>query len=315
MGVLLKAADARGVDRLAVIRVNYAVAAVIAFFAAVLLGQSHVSRAASVLAAAVGVLFVGGLICWAKAIETGGLALSVVAMRSAIAVPVLASIVVWHEAPSGLEIVGSVLAVAALVLVISELVNDRTTSRTDLLPESGLHIGQNLRKPESGSGSQAGVVPADRVTGRPWLWMLGLFLVNGLVNTAAKLFQEKVAPEENLPFQAVIFVAAFLVTTVLYYVRKSRVSQPALRYGAALGAANLGNYLFLILALTTLPGTVVYPVAAALEVGLMAMAGSLLWREKVGLRSWVGIGLAIISLVLIQLGRVLPNQLRGSFGP
>jgi drug/metabolite transporter (DMT)-like permease len=45
-----------------------------------------------------------------------------------------------------------------------------------------------------------------------------------------------------------------------------------------------GNYLILMLALT-------------------AVAGVLLWKERVGVRSWLGIALAVIAIVLIQLGR------------
>jgi len=274
MGLALKVAQVRRLDQLAVIRVNYAAAAVIAFFGAVLARQDHVSPGTALLGAVLGILFVAGLVFWVKAIETGGLALSVVAMRTAIVIPVLASVVIWREQPGTFELVGAVVAVTALGLVMSEIVRP---------PGAGGKSGTRSR--------------------RAWFWMSGVFAVNGLVNTGAKLFQQDMAPDEDLPFQVVIFVAAFVVTTILYYLRKSRLSQPALVLGTALGAANLGNYLFLILALTVLPGTVVYPVTAAGEVGLAALAGALIWRERVGVRSWVGIGLAIVALVLLQAGR------------
>ncbi|UCG44016.1 MAG: EamA family transporter [candidate division WOR-3 bacterium] len=275
MGLVLKHADARGIDRLAVIRVNYAAGAVIAFFAAVALGQKTLALNTALLAAVLGVLFVAGLVFWAKAIETGGLATSVVAMRTAIVIPVLASVVCWRETPGVLEIAGAVVALVALGLVIAEIVRPAR------------------RVPP----------PGERPTGRhAWGWMLGVFLVNGLVNTGAKLFQQEMPQEQSFPFQATIFVSAFLVTTVLYYVRKARVDRSSLLYGSALGAANLGNYLFLILALNVLPGTVVYPATAAGEVGLMALAGLLVWGERLGVRGWVGIALAVVALVLLQVG-------------
>ena len=275
MGLVLKQADSRGLSRLAVIRVNYAAGAVIAFFAAVALDQKTLALNTALLAVVLGVLFVAGLVFWAKAIETGGLATSVVAMRTAIVIPVLASVLYWRETPGVLEVAGAVVAVVALGLVISEI------------------IRPGRREPASGERTKRG---------RAWIWMLGVFLVNGLVNTGAKLFQQEMAQEQNLPFQAVIFVSAFLVTTVLYYVRRARLDRPSLFYGAALGAANLGNYLFLILALTMLPGTVVYPATAAGEVGLMALAGVLIWRERLGARGWAGVALAVVALVLLQVG-------------
>jgi len=119
----------------------------------------------------------------------------------------------------------------------------------------------------------------------------------------ALVFRKELPLTETMPFQTVIFVAAFVVTTLLYYLRRPRLEPEILKWGALLGTANFGNYLFLVLALTVLPGLVVYPVIAAGEVGLMAVAGVVLWKEKVGVRSWLGIGLAVIAVVLIQLGK------------
>ena len=119
----------------------------------------------------------------------------------------------------------------------------------------------------------------------------------------ALLFSKGMPTNETMPFQTVIFISAFFVTTMLYYVRKPRLSPEALKWGALLGTANFGNYLFLVMALTVLPGLAVYPVIAAGEVGLLAVAGVVLWKEKVGVRSWLGIALTVISVVLIQLGK------------
>ena len=270
MGVVLKLADVRKLERIPLIRINYAVAAIIAFFIAVATETQHISMPTAVLAAVIGALFVAGLLLWAKVIETAGLALSVVAMRLSILVPVAVSAVAWRERPGLIQGIGIGAALLALGLVLSD-----------------------QSRPANGA-----VRPS-----RAWFWMLGLFLVDGLVNTGAKVFQEMMPSSENLSFQAVIFVSAFFVTTVVYYLRRKRASQATLAYGAGLGAANLGNYLFLVMALSVLPGVVVYPVMAAAEVALMALAGVFIWREKVGFRSWVGIALAVVALVLIQLGR------------
>lgn len=277
MGVVLKLADTRKLHRLSLIRTNYAVAAVIAFLITVGSGAEHISRPTAVLAVVIGILFVAGLLLWSKTIETAGLALSVVAMRLGIVVPVLASAVVWHERPGATHLAGGAVALLALALVISEVIK-----------------------------RQPGAVPTSGP--RPvaaWVWMAGLFLVEGSVNTGAKVFQQVMPQAESMSFQTVVFVTAFFVTTIVYFLGRERVTQQTLVYGAGLGAANLGNYLFLVTALAVLPGVVVYPVTAAAEVALMVLAGVFFWREKVGLRSWLGIGLAVLALVLIQLGRPL----------
>jgi drug/metabolite transporter (DMT)-like permease len=273
MGLVLKRADARSLDRLPLIRTNYAVAAVIGFFASLALGQTRISGPAALLAALTGMLFVAGLLVWSRAIQAAGLALSVVAMRTAVVIPLLAAAVIWRERPGPLELIGSGVALLALALVLSEVIRPPSVNRHSSIGNSS------------------------------FLWLLLLFLADGLVMVAALIFRKELPLAETMPFQTVIFVAAFFASTLLYYLRRPEATRETLKWGALLGTANLGNYLFLVLALSVLPGLVVYPVIAAAEVGLMAVAGVVLWKEKVGVRSWLGIALAMVALVLIQLGR------------
>lgn len=274
MGLALKHADTRSLDRLPLIRVNYAVAAVIGFFASIVLDQTHLSRPALLLGAGTGMLFVVGLLVWTRAIGAAGLALSVVAMRSAVVIPLLASAVIWRERLAPLELAGSAVALLALALVLSE-------ART-----------------------RAAANPSSRRTASPsLLWLVLLFLTDGLVMVPALAFRQEMSSAETMPFQTVIFATAFLLSTLLYYLGRPRLSRQTLQWGSLLGVANLGNYLFLVLALTVLPGLVVYPAIAAGEVGLTAVAGRLLWKERLGGRSWLGIALVVAALVMIQLGK------------
>ncbi len=295
MGLVLKRADARSLDRLPLIRTNYAVAAVIGFFATVALGQNHISRPTMLLAAVTGVLFVAGLLVWTRAIQAAGLALSVVAMRTAVVIPLLASVIIWHERPSPLELAGSIVALLALSLVLSEVARPA-------LANLDSSIG-NPSDPGSPPPPQPVTRNSSLANSSSLLWLSLLFLTEGLVMVPALIFRKEMPQAEGMPFQTVIFVTAFFVTTLLYYLRRPRLTNETLKWGALLGTANLGNYLFLVLALTVLPGLVVYPAIAAGEVGLMAVAGVVLWKEKVGIRSWLGIALAILALVLIQLGK------------
>jgi drug/metabolite transporter (DMT)-like permease len=282
MGLVLKQADVRGLDRLPLIRINYVVAAGIAFIGCVALGQQHISRSTAVLAAVTGGLFVAGLFIWMKAIQAAGLALSVVAMRTAIVVPTLASILIWHESPTTVQLVGIGVALLALGLVLSDVL------------QSGAHAHSTSSVPASETRIVSRAAP---------LWLAGLFLADGLVMVPALVFRKQLPQNESLPFQTAIFLSAAFITTLLYYLGKPRANTQTLKFGAALGAANLGNYLFLVLALTALPGIVVYPAIAAGEVGLLALAGVLIWRERIGVRGWFGIGLAAVALILVQLGR------------
>ena len=317
MGLVLKRADARSIERLPLIRTNYAVAAVIGFFASVALGQTHISNQAALLAAVTGILFVAGLLIWIRAIQAAGLALSVVAMRTAVVIPLFAAALIWHEQPSTLELAGSFVALLALSLVLSEVARPKggdmtgLSDNTDRVPSPKESTAKACTEQRERDAKTAKCEPSSAlithrsllVGSSALLWLVLLFIADGLVMTAALVFRKELSLNETMPFQTIIFVSAFLLTTMLYYLRRSRLEPGILKWGALLGTANFGNYLFLVLALSVLPGLVVYPVIAAGEVGLMALAGVVLWKEKVGVRSWLGIALAVVALVLIQLGK------------
>ena len=266
MGLVLKRADAHSLERLPLIRTNYAVAAVIGFFASVALGQTHISGPAALLAAVTGILFVAGLFIWSRAIQAAGLALSVVAMRTAVVIPLFAAVLIWHEQPSMLEIAGSFVALLALALVLSDVARPRGGDMTALSDRG--HRGQlpdnSDRVPSPAIDSRQ----SSLVNSSALLWLVLLFLADGLVMVAALVFRKELPLSETMPFQTVIFVSAFFVTTLLYYMRQRRLDPETLKWGALLGTANFGNYLFLVMALTVLPGLAVYPVIAAGEVGL-----------------------------------------------
>ncbi|MEO0078742.1 MAG: EamA family transporter, partial [candidate division WOR-3 bacterium] len=240
MGIVLKQADTRRIDRLPLIRINYAVAAVLAFLAVVATGAPGISRPTAILAVITGGLFVAGLLCWTRAIQAAGLALSVVVMRTAVVIPLLVSVIVWREQPGPVQLTGAALALLALVLVLWDAAHSK---------ENGVSVSVRC-------GALNNVQPTAWVK---VFWLAALFLVDGLVMIPAQVFRKELPSAENLPFQTVIFVSAFFVTTLLYYLGRRRVTPGSLRLGALLGIANLGNYLFLVMALASLPGVVVFP--------------------------------------------------------
>lgn len=274
MGLVLKKAGNRGLESLPLIRVNYAVAAVLGFGGMLRSGSAAVGMPTVLLGSITGGMFVAGLLCWTGAIRSAGLALSVVAMRAAVALPVLAAVVIWRERASILQVAGIAAALLALLLVLIEVIQ------------------------RGGSISQPRSAP---------FWLAGLFLVDGLVMIPAQVFSKRMPAAENLPFQTVIFVVAFLLTSVVYYLRRERVSYQTVSHGTLLGACNFGNYFFLVLALGALPGVVVYPVMGAAEASLSALAGTAIWKERLGGRGWLALGLALLALLLVNLGRGFPS--------
>jgi drug/metabolite transporter (DMT)-like permease len=71
--------------------------------------------------------------------------------------------------------------------------------------------------------------------------------------------------------------------------------------GLAMGAVNMAQLVFLLLALRALPAVVVFPLSAALGIAVNAGASMLLWGERPPPAGWLGIALAIGAVALLNM--------------
>jgi drug/metabolite transporter (DMT)-like permease len=293
LALILKHSDQLGLSRLAVIRVNYGMAAVLAFL--VLLGQPQPTVARNTIWVALlgGISYAAALILWARVIREGGLALTVGLNRLAIVIPVLFSIVLWHEMPRWHQALGIVLSLVATVIVGREGTRTMRNAGRGMRNEKGSRTNGTEQDP-SAAPRESGVL-------RRQLLLAGMFVAAGAANLSSKLFDELCPPDQNMQFQVLLFVTAFIVATILYYRQREHVSRPIAQWGALLGVVNLGSSIFTILALVALTGTIAFPVSAALEVALIALLSRFVWKEPLSRLSIAGLALTVVSLVLVQV--------------
>ena len=120
-----------------------------------------------------------------------------------------------------------------------------------------------------------------------------------------QLAQNKSAPFTTSLF--LIFIIAFLISLcVLLYnfiTRKKRFSWKNFFCGMILGTANFGNILFYIKAHQSLSNepSVVF---SAMNIGVILMGslvGILIFKEKLNKLNYIGIVLALISVIIISM--------------
>ena len=271
MALILRHSDRKGVSWLGLIRINYAAAAIIAFLLVVAQPEVTVSRNTVWIAVFAGVSYVAALVIWFRAIQLKGIALTVGFTRMSVIVPVLFSMLVWREIPRWHQGVGILLGVAALLM----------TGR-----RAAVSVG-----PQS-TGSR-------RLDGQ--LLLLMLFAVSGIAALSSKLFQKLCPMQENLHFQVLLFVVAFIVTSALFYIRKEHADRASLEWGALLGVVNLGSSVFMVLALGLVAGPLAFPASAAAEVAVIAVLGRVIWKEPLDRLSIVGPALTVAALLLVQI--------------
>lgn len=133
-----------------------------------------------------------------------------------------------------------------------------------------------------------------------------VFLGSGVIDAAIKYFQEVHVPEHEFAlFSSLIFF--FAGTTGLFFIGIKAFKKPlSINYrnilgGIALGIPNFFSIYFLLLALgyTELNSASIFTINNVAIVLLSTLLGILLFQEKMSFKNWMGIGLAVLSILLV----------------
>lgn len=140
---------------------------------------------------------------------------------------------------------------------------------------------------------------------------LMVFLGSGIIDTSLKYLEDAFVKEQDLPlFSATIFGAAGTIgICVLVYqvIRGSfKFDIKNVLAGIALGVPNYFSIFFLVKALRSglLESSGIFTVNNVTIVLLSSLIGMLLFKEKISTKNWIGIGLAVLSIILIALAQL-----------
>ena len=97
------------------------------------------------------------------------------------------------------------------------------------------------------------------------------------------------------------FSSAFVFCTIIVLLKKERPGLPELAYGAMIGIPNFMGARFVLKALETVPAVIVYPTRSVSTIVIITLAGVLLFKEKLSRRQLVGMGIILVSLILLNI--------------
>ncbi|HKI98482.1 MAG TPA: EamA family transporter [bacterium] len=265
MAAVLKIGELYQQDRLAVMAFNYLFAAFIASAVWAVQGTGLPSVPTLVLGPVAGFFYAIGLFLWMGGIATAGLGTSTTALRLSVLWPTLLSLLAFGERPSGSQLVGVALTFGVL----------------GLLGAHSLRVGRT----RAGQGAFG--------------WLLATFVLNGGVGICQKLFIEWSRPGEEVPLLALIFTTATLMCGAVMLRRRRRLRRGDVLRGLLFGFGNVCSNGLLLLGLSRVPGVVAFPFVSVTMIGLTALTGIVLWRERPGLYGSAAIGLAGVAIVLM----------------
>lgn len=202
--------------------------------------------------------------------QRNGLSVVSVASKMSVIIPVIFGIYAYNEGVSFQKIAGIAIALAAVYLT---------------------SIKSNTKFNMKG------------------LWLpLMLFFGSGTIDTSIKYIETTFVPEHGIPiFTATIFAFAFALG-ILILIYKAIKKQFIFSFknvlgGLCLGIVNYYSVYFLLKALQyeNTESATIFTVNSVAIVMLSTLIGLLLFKEKIITKNWIGIGLAVISIILVTL--------------
>lgn len=207
----------------------------------------------------------------ASSIKHIGIVKTDIAQRLSLFIPILAAYFIFKENFTTLKLMGLIVGFPAIFLTLSKKQSDTQENR--------------------------------------WIFPVLVLLGFGIIDILFK----QIALEKSIPYTTSLFIVfcgalALSLCFMIYsiFIKKNSIQWKNIIIGAFLGILNFGNILFYLKAhkaFSENPSTVF----AAMNLGVIvlgSLVGILAFKEKVTLKNYIGIVLALGSIVLITLSQI-----------
>ena len=118
---------------------------------------------------------------------------------------------------------------------------------------------------------------------------------------SSKILVQSGLEAQNNYFFLAIFSSAALLVSPLAWKNRAEINNRDGLFGMGVGIFNVAANRFLLIALTTLPGAIVFPVSSAGSLLMVTISAIILFKEKVSRVNLAGILLTLVAVVLINL--------------
>ena len=260
-----------GIDNLQAIIVNYVVAAAIGF-------ASHegasslgiiVEKPWFSVSIILGILFIGVFFLFALSSQVAGVAITAVASRMSVVIPVTAAFLLFDETATLTKIFGIALALPAFYLTFKKKRNENVAFLTLLLP-------------------------------------LAIFIGTGSNDLLMKYTEYHYLQDDLFQLLAVVFTLSLVIGVIILLVRvvlgKTVLQTKNIAAGLALGMVNFYSTYFMFRSMEYFDSSVMFPVLNIGVVSLAAFSDAFLFNEKFSTANRIGIGLALLAIVFISIG-------------
>jgi drug/metabolite transporter (DMT)-like permease len=130
-----------------------------------------------------------------------------------------------------------------------------------------------------------------------------LFLGNGINDSLLKHSERNYVHGDTITFLATAFFFSLVIGIIILFIQvitgKTRIRLKNIFAGIILGLLNWGSTYYFLVGLGIFKNSFIFPVFNVSVVGISALIGFFAFREKLTTKNWIGIGLALVSIILI----------------
>ncbi len=199
--------------------------------------------------------------------EKAGMAITAVSSKMSVILPVLAGFIYFGDSLDLYKISGIIIALFSFILVLLRGNRLITTMRFMILPAL-------------------------------------IFLGTGINDTLLKYVHHFFLANDNTLFITTLFlisfVSSFIFIIVKFIIKSGTVSIKSLMVGIILGIINFGGIFFMLQGLDFFEASFFFPVLSTCVVLITSIIAMIVFREKLSFINWIGIIMAITSIILIS---------------
>ncbi|MEC7843125.1 MAG: hypothetical protein VX911_09590 [Candidatus Latescibacterota bacterium] len=262
-GQLFKWSQRRGCYAPAVLATNYLVVAGLLLLYHLLGEGLNFAGPVLFLGCVTGCSFILSMSLMTRALEIANVAAVLTAFRLAILVPIGASVLLWGEEVSAIQLTGMAMAAAALVL----------------MTRRGGHGGKEGRRDLS-------------------LAFL-VFALQGVSQTCLRWVHYAGLDSQRLHVLFITAATAGLLGSLVVLIRRRRLVAADLHMGGGIGVYNLVALGVLLTALSMVAGTTFFPIHGCGVVILDSLFAHFYWKERLGPLAALGALLGASSMLLV----------------
>lgn len=210
-----------------------------------------------------GVLFLANFVLLQQNILKNGVVLSATFMKLGVLIPTLMAIVIFREQPKLTQLLGVLLAIAAIIIIHFEKETVEVSAVRYLL--------------------------------------LVLLLVSGFTDSMANIYDKLGNAELKDHYLLFTFLAAAFCAVLLWRRMRQRICVWDVLFGVCIGVPNYFSSRFLLLALHHISAVIVYPVYSVLTIVLISLFSFLFFGERLSRKKLGAMAVIFAALVLLNL--------------